>query len=389
MSRPLPNRINIFAIITSLAGKKGMGGAINEMQLLSTLSSYAKNIYIACLESPETVNELSNLIILKFPKLTNVFRGILHSSFFAFMLFILKVLGHVDVVYVRSAPVALIPVILRRFVGPIVVKIADLAHDVFPLNSNFGVKIIGFINSLIEHCVVLKADLICVHSDLMAKEITKRYGVPLKKCIVVPPGIKCDIERIRKIACDKSWDEIKIGYLGRINYWQGIDILFRAMEKLYKKYPNVSLWIVGDGPMMKEVKSVARKASFKCVLTGAVSHEDALKFLSTFHMLVIPRRRNPVTEANLPMKLIEALALSVPVIVTDNNIIRQTLEDEVDVLYTNPLPNDVFEKMSRLIEDKALHEKLRNRGPELAKMFDSGETAKKLYNSLIKVAMKL
>jgi glycosyltransferase involved in cell wall biosynthesis len=52
-----------------------------------------------------------------------------------------------------------------------------------------------------------------------------------------------------------------------------------------------------------------------------------------------------------------------------------------DLVYCEPEPKDIADKIILLLENKALREKLRQKGPELAKEYSYNTTAEKLLNS--------
>jgi glycosyltransferase involved in cell wall biosynthesis len=379
-------QLNVLAIVSHLVEeKKGIGGITNERQLLFALRNYVNKIYVSCIVSPGLNKKLQNkFIVMPVPKLTSVFLALLHSPLFAFVALVLRVLNRVDVVYIRNAPAALIPLVFKKFIGPVAVKIPGFALDSTPPNSSFITKLTSFVGSLIENYVVHRCDLICVHSNLMAERLAEKYRVAVKKCVVISPGINVDeINRVRKTSRGRLLDDIRVGYLGTFNYWQGVDILVQAMEEVHEDFPNASLWMIGDGDTLGDVKALLEKSTFNFVSLGVVPHNEALKILSTFDMLVLPRRRNIVTESNLPMKVIEALALGVPVIVTGHNIIQQNFKDGLDVIYTEPSPKDVSEKIINLLTDNVLADKLHTRGPQLAKRFDYDNFAEILWRSLL------
>jgi glycosyltransferase involved in cell wall biosynthesis len=134
--------------------------------------------------------------------------------------------------------------------------------------------------------------------------------------------------------------------------------------------------------MRNKVAEICKKHKVRFVITGFVPHEEALRYLRSFDVLVLPRRRTSATEANIPIKVVEAWALGVPVIVTSHEVFKEMCKDGQDVLFVEPEPKDVAEKILLLASDRGLREKLVCNGQILAKNFDYDEIAKRLINSV-------
>ncbi|NAZ24823.1 MAG: glycosyltransferase, partial [Thermofilum sp.] len=100
-------------------------------------------------------------------------------------------------------------------------------------------------------------------------------------------------------------------------------------------------------------------------------HEDALKRLSGCGILVLPRRRSSTTEAVIPLKVIEAWALGVPVVATRHEVFEfYGLKDMEDLMYCEPTPESVATALAKVMVSRDLHKKLSERGPQIAKLFD-------------------
>jgi glycosyltransferase involved in cell wall biosynthesis len=104
---------------------------------------------------------------------------------------------------------------------------------------------------------------------------------------------------------------------------------------------------------------LCRELNVQCSITGFLRHEDALKLLKTFDVLVVPRRRISSTEAIIPIKIIEAWAMGVPVIATAHEVFKYMgLRDREDILLCEPNPEDVVNKILVILKDEELKKRL-------------------------------
>jgi len=107
----------------------------------------------------------------------------------------------------------------------------------------------------------------------------------------------------------------------------------------------------------------------------------ALKIMSQLDVLVVPRVRMSSTENVLPIKIIEAWALGIPIIATRHKIFDYLgLRDGEDMLYCEPEPSDVANKIMILVNDIELRRKLAKNGYLRASEFCYEKISRRLLN---------
>jgi glycosyltransferase involved in cell wall biosynthesis len=213
------------------------------------------------------------------------------------------------------------------------------------------------------------------------KRLSVRRGVlPKGKVVLVPAGV--DERKIRPLRDTlKAYnvkDQYIIGFLGSLAWWQGVDILVKAVAKIKNLLDKpVKLLIVGDGPERRKIEALCKELNVHCEIVGFVKHEDALKLLKTFDVLVVPRRRTSNTEAVIPIKIIEAWALGVPVIATAHEVFKYVgLRDKEDIVLCEPAPDDVANKILMVLTDRELRIRLSERGRQIAQKYFYDKIAK-------------
>jgi glycosyltransferase involved in cell wall biosynthesis len=286
--------------------------------------------------------------------------GIIVSILLSPILFLLNIILKFDLIYIRDSSLAFGPLVFRSLASKAVVKIGALPEDEVrrPLHR----ALLRVIVPVIDRFIISRSKFIAAPSPLMFRELCLRRGLVPRRVILVPPGVNCSkIFALRESKI--GTDSFKVGFVGTLFWWQGVDILVRAVAKLASSGVKIKLVIVGDGPERSRILGLCHKLKVNCIISGFVNHEMALKIMSQLDVLVVPRVRMSSTESVLPIKIIEAWALGIPVIATRHMIFDYLgLRDGEDLLYCEPEPSDVADKIMILVNDVELRRRLVKNG---------------------------
>jgi glycosyltransferase involved in cell wall biosynthesis len=380
----------------------GQGGDVmNEGQLINALSRYVESIYyftfvsfhrIFLKKAPKPAISLNkNIKVITLPELPLSYIFMLVNIFYymliGFIYVIIDRLIKSDIIYIRGRLIASSLLALKSLISkPIVIKFDNFAIDeVLPIIKQKQLRsILGKLLWTIDYYTLCRADLLLVHSNVMKSLIVKRSSIEGHKILICPPGVDTKkIEVIKKSEVSSVGGRIRIGFIGSLVWWQGVDLLAQAMTIIKKQIPEAELFIVGDGPLRKRVIEICKLNDINFKITGYVPHDVALTYLKSFDILVIPRRRTFATESNIPIKVVEAWALGIPTIVTSLEVFKSICRNGEDVLFVKPSPKDIAEKILLLVLKQELKEKLARNGQILARKFDYNEIAKNLLNSIL------
>ena len=93
-------------------------------------------------------------------------------------------------------------------------------------------------------------------------------------------------------------------------------------------------------------------------------------------------KKTSTTESVMPIKVIEAWTLGVPVIVTNHQVfLDNQIKDNEDVIYCEPEPYSVANAIFTLLTNNELRKKLQTNGPKLARQFDYSELTERLLKA--------
>lgn len=170
--------------------------------------------------------------------------------------------------------------------------------------------------------------IVAVSHDL-SRILSQRY--PVEKIETIHNGIdlsQFDEERTSKDLRSEFGvsDESKlIGIFARLNPEKGIGLFLKAAKLISLKAPHAKFFIVGDGPLSRELKEEAVKLKLeKCVVfTGF--REDVFDLIRQMDVVVLSS-----VHEGIPMVMLEAMALRKPVVATNVGGISEVIDGRMN-----------------------------------------------------------
>lgn len=109
--------------------------------------------------------------------------------------------------------------------------------------------------------------------------------------------------------------KIVIGFMGSFTYPKGVLQLFNYMTPILKNNPNTSLLMVGDGPLLNEIKELIKKENLndQVVLTGRLPFEKIPLCYAASDILIMPH----LWEEPFGAMILEAAAAGKPLIYSE------------------------------------------------------------------------
>jgi glycosyltransferase involved in cell wall biosynthesis len=203
--------------------------------------------------------------------------------------------------------------------------------------------------------------------DLWARYHIVRCGIDIERLPERSQPCRPDQTRETRIVC-----------VGRLSPEKGYGVLAQALAQLREEGErNLAVTIVGDGPARDDVQSnfAALDLSEQVTFTGALPEAETLRAIAAADILVLPSLME-----GLPVVLMEALALGVPVIASGVAGIPELVEHERTGLLVIPTDADALAKaIARLAGDPALRHQLGKAGSERIKAgYTSEESARRM-----------
>lgn len=206
-----------------------------------------------------------------------------------------------------------------------------------------------FVLSSVSSVIVYGKSIIKYLSALGINENKIRiiaYGVDTKKFHPI-----ANIDTVRIKYGFKS-HELIILYVGRLEPVKGIDYLLKAIFRVFNKFDNVKLLIVGDGSLRYKVQKASQKSGGKIIFMGY--RKDIPEIINIADVVVLPS-----LSEGLPLTVLEAQACGKPVIATRVGCVPDAVINNKTGILVEPKSIDSLSSaLLRILEDDLLRKKL-------------------------------
>lgn len=218
-------------------------------------------------------------------------------------------------------------------------------------------------------------DHIFVQSDRMACDLGS-HGIPAERMTAIPMGV--DLDAMGPIAsCPLSFQQQLagrrvIGYLGTLDRMRGLDILLEALVAVRKQVPNACLLLVGDAPELADREwlmntAVELKVDDAVIWTGWLPTATAWDYLRHADVAVSVFPRGALLDSASPTKVIEYLALGLPVVANDQPDQQKVLTESGAGLSVEGNAIELAKAITRVLGDPALRASMSAAGPPYVK----------------------
>jgi glycosyltransferase involved in cell wall biosynthesis/lipopolysaccharide biosynthesis protein/SAM-dependent methyltransferase len=184
-------------------------------------------------------------------------------------------------------------------------------------------------------------------------------GIPEEKITVISCGVSVPEDTFA--SPEKS--PCRFISVSRLVPKKGLLYLLDAFGKARKVYPDMTLDIIGDGPMREEIEEFIRRRDMQdsARLHGQREHKDVLNWLTESSVYAQHSITDPATgnAEGMPVGIMEAAAFGLPVISTFHEGIPDAVEHTVSGFLVNEGDSDrMAEYMVRLANDGMLRKEM-------------------------------
>lgn len=320
-----------------------------------------------------------------FHKTTPVLTQVPSAPFFSSLIFVLRGLfncvrkvGRVEIVHAHQAltPAILAFLISRFYRIPFIIT----CHG-----SEIRTRRKCGLVKLIQRFLFSRASYLTTVSTEMEKILMNAYDVDGTKIGIIPNGYD---ERLVSRVMENTKKEYSAGivFVGSLRPIKDPITLLKAFREIAGKYSNISLHIIGDGPLrgLLEAFCLENSLSSKVTFEGRKSHEGALRAIVESTVFVLTS-----VEEGLPTVLIEAMALGKPVIATAVGGVPEVVKDGINGILIPPRsPERLAKILERFLNDSELGRKIGKAAAESVKDYKWSKIAKK-YERIYETVLSL
>jgi glycosyltransferase involved in cell wall biosynthesis len=243
------------------------------------------------------------------------------------------------------------------FVGLIAARVAGIpivstVHGWTPVS----LKLRGY-QMLDRFCLKRFDRIVCV-SNLLYEEFSK-LGINFERLVYLPNAVSLPEQSLgqrdtaRQQLGVESEENIIVA-VGRLSPEKGLDILLAAYARQFSSDRGVRLILVGDGPEMAALKSLANRLGISEQVSFAGFAADVSNYYAAADLFVMSSH----TEG-FPMALLEAMAWGLPVLATAVGGIPDIVQDGKDGCLVPPGNEEqLVVAMGKLLNNRELSEKM-------------------------------
>jgi len=223
-----------------------------------------------------------------------------------------------------------------------------------------------------------KIDRVGVLSTIERDQFAEKFGNTHK--LVVCKNI------VLKKRKDLPFSELKVEpgkiyglFVSRIDHKKGLIDLINSVPLIIKEKPNFVLLIAGDGEALATCKNRVHELNVEQYVQwlGFVDSSQILDVYRQSDVFIFPT----IYPEGMPMALIDALRMGIPIVTTKVRFAKSYLEEGVNCLYSERNnSSDLSQKILQLLEDEKMKLRMRNENPNLIRHFEPGVVGEEFHD---------
>jgi glycosyltransferase involved in cell wall biosynthesis len=162
-----------------------------------------------------------------------------------------------------------------------------------------------------------------------------------------------DTQDFQRRGRTRTDDKFILLYPGTLNYHQGLDIAIRAFAKIKDQVPQAEFHIYGEGEQFELLKSLIAELGLRnrVSLNPLLPYHQITAVIENSDLGVVPKRSNSFGNEAFSTKILEFMAMGVPVIVPDTAIDRYYFDDSVAKFFKANDENSLADAMLLFISN--------------------------------------
>lgn len=232
-----------------------------------------------------------------------------------------------DIFYIHYASHSSLGVLLASIFREL--KIVSNVHgsDVLPEVSHG--KYSSRVNYTLSKLILYKSTMIVSPSEYFKTILHDKYKVSESSIFVSPSGGVDNAIFYPEKTRPKD-QNIKFGFIGRIEAAKGVFDLINAYIDLLQMYPNVNLTIIGSGSSYDKVNRITENIKSIKLIPG-LPQDELAKYYSTFDYFIFPSHHE-----SLGLAPIESLMCGTPVICSSIGAARSYIKGDLSCFSFEP-----------------------------------------------------
>ena len=260
---------------------------------------------------------------------------------------------------------------------PSIIKVDDAIYE-----KSSGIKSLQRkIEKMINGKTLRAGTKILVSNNETKKIIIDEYNVMQEKISIVPNGVDLSMFNITKKKNSK-----KVVFAGAMYYHRGLDVLLKTIPLVIEKIPDAKFVLLGSGTEMDKLKEIVSKNKLdnSVEFKGWIEREKIPENIADASIGIGPLRLTEVTSRALPIKVLEYMAVSLPVIAQKGTLPNDVLENEKNGFFIeNHI--ELAEKIILLLNEPKKVENMGAHSLKLVQKFSWDQVVDSVINEVKKI----
>ena len=255
---------------------------------------------------------------------------------------------------------------------PVIVKIDDAVYE-----KATGLKSIQRrIEKMLSSKTLKKSTKILVANQETKDIVNKFYQVPTEKISIMPNGIDTKLFYTNKTKKSKI-----VLFSGVMYNHRGVDILLKSVPSVLKNIPDAKFVLLGEGPQLEELKTLVQdlKIEKNVEFKGWIKRQEIPHYLAEASIAIGPLRSTNVTKNALPIKVLEYMAASLPILSQKDTLPNNILQQGENGYFVNDI-EELASKITHILENDENRIKMGKKSHEIVLEYDWEKVVKNIIS---------
>lgn len=274
-----------------------------------------------------------------------------------------------DLIHIHNPPEALVfAALIPKLTGSRI--ILDF-HDLLPefYLEKFRNKFRKFFFKIfvgLEKASICMADLVIVANDIWKDRLRARSAGKTRILTVLNYP---DIEPVRILSMKHEDGRFLIMYPGSLQHHQGVDLAIRAFKKVEDRIKGAKFHIYGSGNLKERLVSLIQELSLqdRVQILQPIPNPLVYEKMREADLAVVPKRDDGFGNEAFSTKILEFMALGVPVLVSDTRIDKLYFDERTVCFFKAGDVDDLAAKILDFYEDRERAASLRQAAADFVK----------------------
>lgn len=289
-----------------------------------------------------------------------------------------------DLIHVHSVPdFEVFAALYPKFTGSrVILDIHDIMPEFYASKFEVSQKTLMFkLLVAVERLSAAFSDHVIAANHIWEERLQRR-SVSSCKCTTILNFP--DTQIFRRHGKVRSGQKFVMVYPGTLNYHQGLDIAVRAFARVKDDIPEADFHIYGSGDQLESLRVLIGQLGLqdRVLLKGGMPLDEIARVVENADLGIVPKRKDGFGNEAFSTKILEFMALGVPVIIPDTLIDRYYFNDLVVRFFHANDEESLADTILEMIQNPELRQRLVRNADEFVKRY-TWDANKAIYLNLV------